>query len=150
MTSEDRGNPQGGKTDRCQGNPEIAGDSRILIEVPTSPLQRHEAHQETDSAWCVMAMDQRTRRSNGESKEADALRPQSELIVECDASERGLGTALLQSGKPIRYCVCKSCAHQHRNSIRKSAWPLYSRWDVSISIRSGEEQSYTVITSHWK
>ena len=27
--------------------------------------------------------------------------PQSELFVECDASERGLGAALLQNGKPI-------------------------------------------------
>ena len=29
--------------------------------------------------------------------------PQSELVVECDASERGMGAALLQNGKPIGY-----------------------------------------------
>ena len=29
--------------------------------------------------------------------------PQSELVVECDASERGLGAAFLQNGKPIGY-----------------------------------------------
>ena len=29
--------------------------------------------------------------------------PHSELVVECDASERGLGAALLQNGKPIGY-----------------------------------------------
>ena len=29
--------------------------------------------------------------------------PNSELVVECDASERGLGAALLQNGKPIGY-----------------------------------------------
>ena len=28
---------------------------------------------------------------------------QSELVVECDASERGLGAALIQNGKPIGY-----------------------------------------------
>ena len=33
---------------------------------------------------------------------------------------------------------------------RKNVWPLCSRWNISISIRFGEEQSYTVITSHRK
>ena len=41
--------------------------------------------------------------------------PHSESVVECDASERGLGVALLQNGKPIGYAM--SCAHQQRNSI---------------------------------
>ena len=55
-------------------------NNRIFVEVPTWPLQRYGAHQETDSAWCAMAMDQRTRRSNGESKEADDGDPRSCIL----------------------------------------------------------------------
>ena len=32
--------------------------------------------------------------------------PHSEVVVECDASESGLGAALLQNGKPIGYASC--------------------------------------------
>ena len=56
----------------------------------------------------------------------------SELAVDCDAGERGLGAALIQKGKRIAQKL-------DMFTLRKNVWPHCSRWNVSISILSGEE-----------
>ena len=108
---EDRGNPQDGKPDRGQWNSEVAGNSRIPFEVPTWQFSRameptrRLTQSDVPRKWTKEQDEAMTqvKKLTTESPVHAYNDPQSELVVESEAGERGLGAAVLQNGKPIAH-----------------------------------------------
>ena len=67
------------------------------IRRPTQPDVLWQWTKEQDEAMA------KVKKLTTETPVLACYDPHSELVVECDACERGLGAALLQNGKPIGY-----------------------------------------------
>ena len=48
--------------------------------------------------------------------------PQKPLVVQCDASDHGLGAALVQEGKPIAFASQTSNTEKHKGAIGHHLW----------------------------
>ena len=76
--------------------------------------------------------------------------PKEELVIQCDASQKGLGAALLQKGKPfILFCCLDSKRNSKRNFV--AIFRQYNRLDCPLLVNVTKKKLFDkiILVSNW-